>query len=158
MNFVRENQFFILFGLFLIISGAGFWYIHGLGQKIKKLFGGNEAGDMKENILARLSGIETKHEKIEPRIAHLEAIADLSIHKVGFLRYNPFGDTGGDNSFALALLDRRNNGVIITSLYMRDGMRVYAKKVEKGAASHSLSQEEKKVLASALGSTVSSDR
>ena len=74
----------------------------------------------------------------------------MSVQKVGFLRFNPFQDTGGDNSFALALLDRENNGVILSSFYTREGVRIYAKQIENGASRQALSDEEKKVLEEAL--------
>lgn len=151
MNIIFENQFFILLGALAVLAGLGFWRIQELRKKIGTLYGGKEGADLKENFLARLLRMEAKHEEIEPRMARLESVAELSIHKVGFLRYNPFDDTGGDNSFVLALLDRNDNGVLISSLYMRDGMRVYAKKIERGTAPYALSQEEKQALAHALG-------
>ena len=76
----------------------------------------------------------------------LEKISHVSIQKVGFLRFNPFQDTGGDQSFILTLLDRDNNGVLISSLYARGGVRIYAKNIERGKAKHPLSKEEKEVL------------
>lgn len=85
-------------------------------------------------------------EEMDPRVAMLEAIGQLSIQKVGFVRFNPFQDTGGDNSFMLALLDRDNNGILVSSLYMRDGMRMYGKAIERGESRHPLSEEEKKLL------------
>lgn len=69
------------------------------------------------------------------------------IQKVGLLRFNPFKDTGGDQSFILSLVDRNNTGVIISGLYSRSGLRWYAKKVENGkGVEHELSAEEKKAL------------
>ena len=62
------------------------------------------------------------------------------------MRFNPFEDTGGDQSFALALLDRENNGIIISSLYGREGTRVYAKAVDHGTPKHAISEEEREAL------------
>ena len=74
----------------------------------------------------------------------------MSIHKIGFLRFNPFPDMGGDYSFAAALLDRDNNGIVLSSLTMREGARLYAKEINKGVSPSPLSAEEKKVLESAM--------
>jgi hypothetical protein len=69
------------------------------------------------------------------------------IQKIGLLRFNPFKDTGGDQSFILALVDSYDTGVIITALYSRTGTRWYTKRVVKGKGmEHELSDEEKKAL------------
>jgi hypothetical protein len=77
----------------------------------------------------------------------IERRQQFHIQKIGLLRFNPFKDTGGDQSFILALLDAKDTGVVITALYSRSGTRWYAKKVLKGRGSeHELSDEEKKAL------------
>lgn len=69
------------------------------------------------------------------------------IQKIGLLRFNPFKETGGDQSFILALLDEKNNGVVLSGLYTRSGMRWYAKKIkESHGVEHHLSEEEKEVI------------
>lgn len=69
------------------------------------------------------------------------------IQKVGLLRFNPFKDTGGDQSFILSLLDKNDSGVIISGLYSRSGLRWYAKRVINGKGTeHELSDDEKKAL------------
>ncbi len=73
------------------------------------------------------------------------------IQKVGVVRFNPFADTGGDQSFSLALLDGNDNGIILTSFYARTGVRWYIKTIRKGKGiEHELSQEEKEALKKAL--------
>ncbi len=69
--------------------------------------------------------------------------AKVYLQKLGFVRFNPFADTGGDQSFSLALLDADDNGVVITSLYARTGVRWYIKTITKGrGVEHELSKEE----------------
>ena len=69
------------------------------------------------------------------------------IQKIGLLRFNPFKDTGGDQSFILAFADARDSGVVITGLYSRSGLRWYAKRVVEGkGVDHDLSEEENKAL------------
>lgn len=71
----------------------------------------------------------------------------LHIQKIGLVRFNPFKDTGGDQSFILSLMDGNDTGVIISGLYARSGTRWYAKRVVKGkSVEHGLSDEEKKAL------------
>lgn len=73
------------------------------------------------------------------------------ISKVGLVRFNPFDDIGGDQSFTLALLDHNNSGVIITSLHTRENTRIYAKPVKNGEGqSMSLSKDEKLAIVKAI--------
>ena len=66
---------------------------------------------------------------------------------MGLLRFNPFKDTGGDQSFILSLVNGKDTGVIISGLYSRSGTRWYAKRVVDGkSVDHELSEEEKKAL------------
>lgn len=77
----------------------------------------------------------------------------LHIQKVGLVRFNPFKDTGGDQSFILSLIDGKDTGVIISGLYSRSGTRWYAKRVVEGkGVEHELSEEEKRALKEAKGS------
>jgi hypothetical protein len=68
------------------------------------------------------------------------------------VRFNPFADTGGDQSFALALLDAKGNGVVVSSLHTRTATRFYAKPVAGGASTLSLSDEEVRALKQAMES------
>lgn len=80
----------------------------------------------------------------------LEEDGLLHIQKVGLLRFNPFKDTGGDQSFILALVDAKDTGVIISSLHTRTGTRWYAKHVIGGKGTeYELSHEEEEALKSA---------
>jgi len=85
--------------------------------------------------------------KLMAQCAKIEKDERYHIQKIGLLRFNPFKDTGGDQSFILALVDAYNTGIIITALYSRSGTRWYTKKVTKGKSTeHELSDEEKKAL------------
>ena len=68
------------------------------------------------------------------------------------VKFNPFPDTGGEQSFALALLDGNANGVVLTSLHGRGFTRLYAKKIVAGTADQDCSTEEKQAIAEALKS------
>ena len=102
--------------------------------------------DLAHDLMRRIARLEAKSEELDPRLARLEAISEVSLQKVGFVRFNPFPDTGGDNSFMIVLLDHNNTGVLVSSLFMREGIRLYAKSIERGKSKHVLSEDEKKVL------------
>ena len=76
----------------------------------------------------------------------LQKFCDISITRVGVVRFNPFKDTGGDQSFVIALLDSNNNGLVLSSLYTREGTRVYTKPIENGNSIYNLSEEEKEAI------------
>lgn len=72
----------------------------------------------------------------------LSKIAAKSITKVGMVRFNPFRDTGGDQSFSIVMLDSQNNGIVISSLHGRGETRVYSKPIKEGKSEYKLSDEE----------------
>jgi hypothetical protein len=76
------------------------------------------------------------------RTAVLEASSRLHFARLGLVRFNPFDDTGGNQSFALAMLDSNNDGFVATSLHSRTGTRLYAKAVFGGEAESALGAEE----------------
>jgi hypothetical protein len=88
-------------------------------------------------------------EGIAARTAILEAAQRRSFQRVGLVRYNPFEETGGNQSFALALLDAAGDGWILSSLHARSGTRVYAKTIKAGRSEVGLSAEEIEALAQA---------
>jgi len=80
----------------------------------------------------------------------LEEITQRTIQKVGLVRYNPFADTGGDQSFAIALLDSQGNGIVVSSLHSRTDTRIFAKPVQAGRSRYPLSDEEQDAIRKAL--------
>jgi len=96
-----------------------------------------------KEIQLQFDGMTTEHQK-------LSSITALSLQKISMVRFNPFGDVGGDQSFSLAMLDGHNSGLILTSIHGRGGTRVYAKPIDLGKSKYSLSAEEKKALDGAM--------
>ncbi len=151
------GQYQFLFLTAVMIAGFAVlgWMILRTRARMKKILGGlRPSGDAGEDLLRRTMHLEARMEEMAPRLATAEAAAVTSIQKVGFVRFNPFQDTGGDNSFSVALLDQKNDGVLLSSLYMRDGTRLYAKEVKNGTTRTPLSDEEAEVLKDALGQTI----
>jgi len=116
----------------------------------QRLTEGIEKRDLKSLLEEILRRIKVKDEEIEQlaRVTQgLEKSALKHIQKIGFMRYNPFKDTGGDQSFVLTLLDAADNGVVISSFHGREGTRIYAKAIKQGKGENfALSEEEEKVI------------
>jgi len=100
-----------------------------------------------DEILAEFKKVKDKCQKLAAKVDRLEAKNLQNIGKVGIVRFNPFEGFGGNQSFSLAMLDENDCGVAITSLFSRDGNRVYAKPIENGDSQYALSKEEKEAIA-----------
>jgi hypothetical protein len=115
-----------------------------------KLTGASNGEGLKsllDNVLKATVENKKDIEKLTEYCDRIDKDGHFHIQKVGLLRFNPFKDTGGDQSFILSLVDKNDTGVIISGLYSRSGLRWYAKKVEKGrGVEHELSDDEKKAL------------
>lgn len=105
-------------------------------------------------LIKKLLDSNEKREKdiatVKADIQNIEKHMHKPVQKVGLKKYNPFGETGGDQSFSLCLLDMDENGFVLTSLHTRDRTRVYIKPIVSGSSKYDLSDEEKLALKSAL--------
>lgn len=103
-----------------------------------------------EAHLARVHQVVRDLEDATARTAVLERDVRRAFSRVGLVRYNPFEDTGGNQSFALALLDEHGDGFVMSSLHARNQTRVYAKGVRAGQPDAAMSAEEQEALRTAL--------
>jgi hypothetical protein len=104
-----------------------------------------EPENIKE-LLLQFNNLKKDFEKLSKEFSDLKLKNSFAIQKVGLVRFNPFKETGGNQSFSLALLDENDSGVIITSLYSRGESRFYGKTIVNGQSEYILSQEEKEAL------------
>ena len=81
----------------------------------------------------------------------VESRSTASLQRVGIVRFNPFEDTGGQQSFAVALLDARGDGFVISSLHSRQATRLYMKQITDGKSDTTLGDEEAEAIRQALG-------
>ncbi|QLG69696.1 MAG: hypothetical protein CH104c_0465 [Candidatus Woesebacteria bacterium] len=148
-----NNPFFIwLFfvSIYLVVlSGVFLWFFLRLNRLIKdndkqgfiKIFE-DLIKKEKENIKAVESLRQEVRKNSEEGLAHFQ--------KLGLIRFNPFNETGGNNSFSLALLDGKNNGWVMTGLHTRERTRLYVKPIKNLKSEYELSDEEKKALEKAV--------
>lgn len=116
-------------------------------KRLVEVGGRRDLQGILEKILDRLEEDKVDLSKIHQALDKLDRQGEIHIQKVGLVRFNPFPDTGGDQSFILALLDRNNNGIVISSLHTRTTTRWYAKKIVRGQAHGiELSKEEEKAI------------
>lgn len=122
-------------------------------QKYKGLLRGTDGKSLEEILVEKgrvLEHILLEMEIIKDTAKTAEESSKNSIQKVGLVRYNAFEDTGGDLSFALALLNSEADGVVLTGIFSQEESRTYCKPVCRGESKHQLSKEERKAIAQAL--------
>jgi hypothetical protein len=119
---------------------------------------GHSLGAVLDAHLDKVYAVARELDDLSARSAVLEAAGRRSIQRVGLVRFNPFEDTGGNQSFALALIDGQRDGIVISSLHSRTGTRVYAKGISGGRSDGALSDEEREALRLAMTAPAPSAR
>lgn len=142
------NTFYILIGVAVILLGLIIWLAL-LQMRLKKIFKGKNARDLEEvmaSIQKEIGALDQSRKEIEKYLETAERRLRQSIQKVGVVRFNPFEGVGSNQSFAVALLNEKGDGVVISSLYSREGVRTYAKDIKNYHSEYSLSDEEKEAI------------
>jgi hypothetical protein len=143
---------FLYIALIILVIWLGLitYYLHRSVRHYQTLTHGVNKKTLEDVMASLTRDVHIAKKDIDQLINRCDTIEkrqQFHIQKIGLLRFNPFKDTGGDQSFILALLDAKDTGVVITALYSRSGTRWYAKKVAKGKGmEHELSEEETKVI------------
>lgn len=123
--------------------------------KLRRLFRGASGHDL-ETVIRSMSdtllAFERKQDFIDKKLDSIDSKVTKHVRGVGLVRFNPFPDQGGTQSFALALLNEDKDGVVVSSLYARERTSVYAKPIVKSTSTFELSEEEKEALDKAVKS------
>ena len=120
-----------------------------LETRLLRLTRGRQSGNLEDILQAHLdavAGVIDDVDELLERSAVLEARSERAFQRIGFVRFNPFEDTGSNQSFVLALLDGRDDGVVISSLHTRAATRLYAKTLSGGRSEGALSAEESRAV------------
>ena len=131
------------------------WNFNLTKKKIDELLEKGNIKDFKDIFLSqkdKANDLEKKIEEAFLRIKNLDDICKTTIQKVSVVRFDPFNEMGGKQSFAIALMDAENNGFVVSSLFVKEGNRVYAKAVKKGKSDYVLSKEELEAIEKAINS------
>lgn len=137
----------------ILINGFLFWHCKKVNKRINDFLEGGKIKDLRDILLKQKDKNASLDEEIKEaflKIKSLEELSEIAIQKVGIIRFNPFKDMGGNQSFIIALLDKQDNGFVISSLFVNESNRVYAKSVNKGKSDYKLSEEELKAIDMAM--------
>jgi len=149
---------FLLLGVIIfliVINSFLIWRFNRLSKKLDELLEKGKIKDFKEIFLLQKDKNDHLEKQIKnafSKIINLENISQKTIQKIGVVRFNPFNAIGGNQSFAIALLDADNNGFVISSLFIKESNRVYAKTIKKGKSDYALSKEEQEAISKAMNS------
>lgn len=113
---------------------------------MKKLGNGNNLDELLKAYILEVEEIKKDNLEIKNYYTKLDQDLTSCIQKVGLVRYNAFENVGSDLSFAVALLDGNDNGVILNGLYGSESSNIYAKPIKNKKSSYQLSQEEEYAL------------
>jgi len=149
MNTKLQLAFFVLAGLALLILIAWMCVTE---RRLKRFFMGKKAKDLEDTVILlqdEIMKLKTAKEHAEREIGTLHAKLRKSIRGVHTMRFNPFPDQGSNQSFAIGLLNEDGDGVVVSSLYSRDRMSVFAKPIKNKKSEYELSNEEREALKNA---------
>jgi len=136
----------------LVFLGLVCYYFFALNRKLRRyrfLSRGNDDKNLEELLTVfseKMRTMEKSLSRLEETLITNLVNEEKHIQKCGLVRFQAFQNTGGDQSFAVALLDAKGTGIVISSLFGRDESRVYCKPVENGGSSYPLSKEEKEAI------------
>lgn len=149
MNIKLEIAFFVFIGVILLISII--WIVI-TEKRLKRFFLGKKAKDLEDTITfltEEIAKLNKSKENMEKEIAIINGKLKKSIRGLETIRFNPFSDQGSNQSFAIGMLNEEGDGLVISSLYSRERMSIFAKPIKGGKSEFELTTEEKEALTKA---------
>ena len=158
IDFLRTDNFLLMLSIMVGILNIGFISIlysniklkNKYNKFMKKIGNGKNIEEDLENYMYRVERVERQNAEIISYCKNLDDEVAKCIQKVGIVRYSAFKDTGSDLSFAVAMLDENNDGIVFNGIYSREMSNIYAKPVKNGVSEYTLSEEEKEAIRRAI--------
>ena len=160
LEFLKTDNYLYILSTIVILLLIGFISLLTSNIKLnnryknfmKKIGNGKNLEEDLENFMYKVDRVEKQNAEITNFCKNLDEDISKCIQKVGIVRYSAFKDTGSDLSFAVALLDEENTGVVFNGIYSMEMSNIYAKPVEKGNSTYTLSEEETEAIRRAINS------
>ena len=158
IDFLTTDNFLLMLSIMVGILTIGFISIlysniklkNKYNKFMKKIGNGKNIEEDLENYMYRVERVERQNAEIISYCKNLDDEVAKCIQKVGIVRYSAFKDTGSDLSFAVAMLDENNDGIVFNGIYSREMSNIYAKPVKNGVSEYTLSEEEKEAIRRAI--------
>ena len=160
MKFMADNMPFIVTGMavimliMLIVMINQALKLNYMKKRYRKMMAGVDGANLERLLMGHID--EVKHvveenQRIDAENKAISALLQKALTRVGVVRFRAFEDMGSDLSYAVALLDAENNGVILSSIFGREDSRSYVKPIEGGKSTYTLTDEEQQALQKAMG-------
>jgi hypothetical protein len=143
----------ILLGLVFAWLAMHEYRLQVLARSFRRLMTGRQGADLEAVLMDHIARITRAEENLQSqhdRVAALEDYYPYQLQHASVVRFNPFGDKGGDQSFAIAVLDDHTDGFVLSCLHSRLDIKVYAKPIIGGQSTYTLTPEEKDAIARAM--------
>jgi len=144
---IAITSFFLIWNIILEIR------LRRESRRTTSFFKGKKAEDLEEIIAQVLKWQRSSEKEIKMILEEIKTLEDVALHsiqKTGIVRFNPFEGVGGNQSFSLAVLDQKDDGVVISSYHSKESTRVYAKPIKQGESQFPLTEEEERAIKEAI--------
>lgn len=161
MEFMMTNMMYIVGGLGILVIIMYILLINFylnlsyLRKRYRKMMTGVDGANLERILMGHLDDMKAIHEsndKLKEENKRIDTLLQTAITRVGVVRFRAFEDMGSDLSYAVAMLDSHNNGVVLSSIFGREDSRSYVKPIENGKSTYTLTQEEEESLHKAMQS------
>ncbi len=155
MNFTMDTSTLLFIILALAILTLA-WMVYELDKKLKKFLIGEKAENLSDSLISidvSMKNFGSFQDEMHTYLTTVEKRLQKSIQAVHTVRFNPFKgttDSGGNQSFATAFVNEQGDGVVVSSLYAREHVRIFSKPIVKGVSEYELSDEEKEAVDGAM--------
>ncbi|MFA6076510.1 MAG: DUF4446 family protein [Candidatus Paceibacterota bacterium] len=146
MDTKLEIAFFVFTGIVMLIGAV---WVFVTEKRLKRFFLGKKAKDLEDTIFSienDIISLKKTQTDMQNNISVMNAKIKKSIRGLETIRFNPFPDQGSNQSFAIGMLNEEGDGVVLSSLYSRDRMSVFAKPIKNNKSEYELSIEEQESL------------
>ncbi len=130
--------------------------VSSLKSTFQKMMTGSQSGaSLEETLIGHIEEtrrVAEENKKINQDIARIDNFVLKAVTRVGVVRFSAFQDMGSDLSYAVALLDAENNGVVFSSIFAREDSRSYVKPIEAGRSKYTMTKEEEQAVKDAIAS------
>ena len=159
MDFIVNNMSYLIGALgvlmiimYLLVINL-YYNLNYMKKRYKKMMTGVDGANIERMMIGCIDSIKAINNENEKLWAETKEIKDLlqrAVTRMAIVRFRAFEDMGGDLSYAVAMLDSNNNGVIMSSIFAREDSRSYAKPIVNGQSTYALTKEEEEALQQAL--------
>jgi len=159
MNFMMTNMFYLVGGIGVLIILMYVLIIHlymqmsSLKKRYNTLMAGQDGKNIEQmlmNHIIETKGVAEVNRQLIDECKRMDALLQRSVTRLGVVRFRAFEDMGSDLSYAVAMLDEHNNGVVFSSIFGREDSRSYVKPIEQGISKYTLSKEEQEAIGIAV--------